>query len=254
MVARGDKISDRYGTVASALALAIVTITGCAFALTGNALAAERAGGNPAASSGSDGGMAGSGSPGGSGNIMGPGAPRNVTDRSGNVGGAGTGRSPGSPATSPYRGGRSMPENEGNEPAPAASVAGIAPGSPGWCDGARVGTLEIHERISGRNLERLNSARMSISPQAAKRLPRVQEAYTYTLAVYQREITAPDPDLRLGGLFLGSIAQVPVTPEVVQRVNNILCARLPAESVRRVSDNAEVQRRSLAEQRQQATR
>lgn len=109
-----------------------------------------------------------------------------------------------------------------------------------------MGTLNAGNRLDGKNLVRFREARSLLAPGA--RLP---ASAILLLANYQVEIEKQKPDPVLAGTYIGNVARLPVTPQLISQVSDGLCVIPPEDKKDEIAKVAEEQRLSILEKSQQ---
>jgi hypothetical protein len=108
---------------------------------------------------------------------------------------------------------------------------------PDRCDDVG-GSLSAAKRIAGRNLERINGVHAMVVQPGVQ----ADTVAPFLLANFQEELEKGDPDLRLAGVYLGTAASQPVTPELVQKAGAMLCVEIDAGEAAAIAAVAEDQR------------
>lgn len=149
-----------------------------------------------------------------------------------------------------YWGGWVIPDGEepGDEPTtvadtPLATGGGGPSATPGLqalarCDDVS-GTMPSTQALSGRNVQRATAARGVLAPGD------VSEGGVpapYLLISFQEELQKAKPDALVAGTYLGLVAEVPVTEEIVKQVAWRMCVPLDDTQATAIADAAEVQR------------
>lgn len=131
----------------------------------------------------------------------------------------------------------------GGGAAQALSLSG-----PDRCDDVG-GNLSAAKRIAGRNLERINGVHAMVVR------PGVQPdtVAPFLLANFQEELEKGEPDLQLAGVYFGTAAAQPVTPELVQKAGAMLCVEVDAGEAEAIAAVAEDQRQGKTTVRVGAT-
>lgn len=126
----------------------------------------------------------------------------------------------------------STPAGAGGGSAQALSLSGAD-----RCDdiGAKAGAAK---RIAGRNLQRINSVHAMVVKEGVA----PETVAPFLLANFQEELEKGDPDLQLAGVYLGTVAVQPVTPELVQKAGAALCVDVDAREAAAIAAVAEEQR------------
>ena len=149
-----------------------------------------------------------------------------------------------------YWGGWTVPEGTVNptllttdEVVPLGSGGGGGTGlglslvTQGRCEGVGA-KMSASDRIAGRNLARISSAQSAIVPAGVK----PETVAPFLLANLQEELEKPKPDLQLAGVYLGTAAAQPVTPQVVKQVGSALCVAIGDAPASTIAAAAEEQR------------
>ena len=149
-----------------------------------------------------------------------------------------------------YWGGWAIPDGEepGDEPTtvadiPLATGGGGPSATPGLqalarCDDVS-GTMPSTQALSGRNVQRASAARGILAPGD------VSEGGVpapYLLISFQEELQKAKPDTLVAGTYLGLVAKVPVTEEIVKQIAWRMCVPLDDTQANAIADAAEVQR------------
>jgi len=149
-----------------------------------------------------------------------------------------------------YWGGWVIPDEEepGDEPTTVAdtslSTGGGGPSATtslqalARCDDVS-GTMPSTQSLSGRNVQRATAARGILAPAdvAEGAVPP-----PYLLVSFQEELHKTKPDTLVAGTYLGLVAKVPVTGELVKQVAWRMCVPLDDTQANAIADAAEVQR------------
>ena len=148
-----------------------------------------------------------------------------------------------------YWGGWSVPEEPSEPPVTLVETVPLSSGGGGGgglglslstqprCEG--IGDrMTAADRIGGRNLARINDAQAFIARPGVD----VQTVAPYLLANLQEELQKPRPDLRLAGVYLGTTAARPVSPQVVKQVGDALCVVIGDAPAAAIAAAAEEQR------------
>jgi hypothetical protein len=109
-----------------------------------------------------------------------------------------------------------------------------------------MGTLNAGNRLDGKNLVRFREARSLLAPN--ERLP---ASAILLIANYQAELEKQKPDPVLAGTYIGNVARLPVTPELISQVSDGLCVIPPEDKKREIANAAEEQRLSILGKSQQ---
>jgi len=153
-----------------------------------------------------------------------------------------------------YWGGRAIAPDENDDVALLSLLTIIPPGpggggayertevTEGRCDDINP---ESPDPFGQRNLLRLAAAHEKLAPGFDSTKSREKEAAFFALAIYQHEMLAKQPDLLFAGSYLGSVAKAPVTPDLVQQLNFVLCIAPAGDRDARVAEIAEGQRSKL---------
>lgn len=100
------------------------------------------------------------------------------------------------------------------------------------------GKVSPAKRIAGRNLQRINEVHaMVVKPGV-----RPETVAPFLLANFQEELEKSDRDVQLAGVYLGTVAVQPVTPELVQKAGAMLCVDVDAREAAAIAAVAEDQR------------
>lgn len=142
-----------------------------------------------------------------------------------------------------YWGGRSIPTPEAEEIVPGGgggTATDLAPLDEVRCGDLSTGPLEP---LSSVNLERLRVAYTAV---LTREPPGVsedeQQRAIIQLAVYQFEVLSRPKDFSLAGAFLGAVATVPITEQLVDHVNRTLCVDPSSVRSSSISSIAESER------------
>jgi len=121
----------------------------------------------------------------------------------------------------------------GGGPSTTASLQSLA-----RCDDVS-GTMPSAQSLSGRNVQRATAARAILAPAdvADGTVPP-----PYLLISFQEELQKAKPDTLVAGTYLGLVADVPVTREIVKQVAWRMCVPLEDAGASAIADAAEVQR------------
>ncbi len=121
----------------------------------------------------------------------------------------------------------------GGGPSAAAGLQALA-----RCDDVS-GAMSSAAAFSGRNVQRATAARAILAPEdvAEGAVPS-----PYLLVSFQEEVQKPKPDVLVAGTYLGLMAKVPVTEEIVKQVAWRMCVPLDEANAESIAANAEVQR------------
>ena len=111
-----------------------------------------------------------------------------------------------------------------------------------------MGTLNAGNRLDGKNLVRFREARNLLAPN--QRLP---ASAILLLANYQVELEKQKPDPVLAGTYIGNVAKLPVTPQLISQVSDGLCVIPPEDKQNEIANAAEEQRLSILEKSRQDT-
>ena len=133
-----------------------------------------------------------------------------------------------------YLGGRT-PADDGSG-GTGSTVQMPAGASDAYCHDVSPAGMTPSARLSAPNVERLDLAGSAMGAAPG------ESARRYLLANLQDELSRPAPDLQLAAAYVGIAASGPVTPEMVQRVSELLCVPLQGDQARRLSAIAEAQR------------
>lgn len=112
------------------------------------------------------------------------------------------------------------------------------------CEGIG-GKITPAERIAGRNLARINAVHGLVLGEGAQ----PEKVAPFLLANLQEELEKATPDFQLAGVYLGTLAEKPVTPQMVAQVAQALCVVLPSGEAELVAQVAEEQRTGRSERR-----
>ena len=157
-----------------------------------------------------------------------------------------------------YWGGWTLP-GEGD----SGSTGGIASTDPGFNTGGGggagtafhlvgesrcgdMGSINAGNRLDGKNLVRFREARSLLAP--GVKLP---ASAILLLANYQVELEKQKPDPVLAGTYIGNVARLPVTPQLISQVSDGLCVIPPEDKKDEIANVAEEQRLSILEKPQQ---
>jgi hypothetical protein len=91
---------------------------------------------------------------------------------------------------------------------------------PGRCGTHPISGMSPRQRMSGANLDFLKAAQAYLAPDYNYG---DNQSGLYLLGDYQEALESVKPDAELAGLYLSLASTRPVTPEMVARVNSILC-------------------------------
>ena len=105
---------------------------------------------------------------------------------------------------------------------------------------ADMGSLNTANRLAGRNLGRFRQVQSLLAPE--RKLP---GSAILLLANYQTELEKKNPNAVLAGTYLGMVAQVPVTPELISKASSMMCVIPPSDQRDRIANVAEEQRITL---------
>ena len=105
---------------------------------------------------------------------------------------------------------------------------------------ADIGALNAASRLGGKNLGRILDMQPLLAPGT-----RLRGVSIMLLANYQSELEKEKPDPVLAGTYLGMVAKVPVTPQLISRVSWALCVVPPEGGQNQIAEIAEEQRQSL---------
>lgn len=220
----------------------------------------ERAGAGGHGSSGHGGGALGQ--PGGS----------SGSGRTGGVGGqfgAGSeshGQGGGGRSGFGYWGGRHVPEGPGEPPTDgtgdnqtpssdqtasdgsttghgAANLGGNVGTIP--CNGLGAGANTAERRMQDENLKRLLIVRAMLEKSRNSKVSPVYSGGVVNLARFQEELERTHPNLTLAGMYLGRVADVPVTASIVETASSALCVPLRPDMASAIAGVAEAQREAL---------
>ncbi|HVC11418.1 MAG TPA: hypothetical protein VNE59_07265 [Burkholderiales bacterium] len=117
------------------------------------------------------------------------------------------------------------------------SGMGLSLSGPMRCEGVS-GSMSTAQRISGRNLERINGVQAMIGDPRMK----PDTVAPFLVANFQEELQKPSPNPTLAGAYLGIVAKQPVTPEMVQKVGATLCVSVSTPQADAIAAAAEDQR------------
>lgn len=115
---------------------------------------------------------------------------------------------------------------------PALSLAGAD-----RCEGVG-GQTSAAKRIDGRNLSRINGVHALVVGNAVQ----PEKVAPFLIANFQEEMEKAKPDVRLAGVYLGTVASQPVTPDTVLRAGAALCVSVDAKQAEAIAAAAEEQR------------
>jgi hypothetical protein len=125
------------------------------------------------------------------------------------------------------------------------TASDLAPLAEGRCDD--IGLQPI-EPFSSTNMSRLRDAYETIVPEASRAKSDAEEhSVLLQLAVYQFEVMSEKPDPALAGTFLGSVAQVAMTSDLVDQVNWKLCVDPRTVQSSLIAKSAEAERNKRLE-------
>lgn len=146
-----------------------------------------------------------------------------------------------------YLGGYAAPD-EPPPPPPTVTTTTIQGVSPheSVCEDLRGGFRNPSQRMTGANGERLDAASAMVHPEGEAR---EVQALRLLLANFQEEMLKRSPDLTLAGTYLGVVADLPVTEEMVAQLADSLCVPVRREQAASIAGVAEVQRRKVERER-----
>lgn len=167
-------------------------------------------------------------------------------------------------------GGRHVPEGPGDNPGePPASgrddtqAAGSGqaasdestPGHGGANLGGTVGVIPCHEsgagahaagrRMQDENLKRLLLVQAMLEKARNSKVPPGYSGGVVNLAHFQEELERTHPNLTLAGMYLGRVADKPVTARIVETASSALCVPVRPDVASAIAGVAESQRQSL---------
>lgn len=114
--------------------------------------------------------------------------------------------------------------------------------APSRCEGVG-GRMGAGQQYAGGNLLRLNAARGMVDPALAQS---GAIASPYLMGGLQGELLKVSPNTELAGTYLGLIAKVPVTPDIVKKISGQVCGRLSDKQAQEIAEVAEQQRAALS--------
>lgn len=106
---------------------------------------------------------------------------------------------------------------------------------PGRCGTHPLTGMSPRDRMSGQNLEFLKAAQAYVAPGYN---PGPDESGLHLLGDYQETLESTHPDAQLAGLYLRLASSRPITPDMVTRVNTILCVSASSNLVKSITSNA----------------
>jgi len=151
-----------------------------------------------------------------------------------------------------YWGGRHVPTgpggNSGLDTSGGASSTGYgAEGTlAGSCDDLSAEAVKSGNRLKGRNLVRINIAGAYLASDVTVAKIEKSGSPRRNLANYQEELEKPSPDTTVAGIYLGLVSMHEITPEVIHRINAILCVKTGPQQAAAIARIAEEQRQSIA--------
>ncbi|GEM_PF-7000567 len=97
--------------------------------------------------------------------------------------------------------------------------------------------MSPNRRLSGRNLERLNIAQVYLAPEFS---PESFRSPIYILANYQEALEQSAVDTATAGTYVGIIATRPVSTDVIDTVNTVLCVTTSEQQANAIADQARI--------------
>jgi len=169
-----------------------------------------------------------------------------------------------------YWGGRHVPEGPGDNPGDGTdqgqtpttdqttdgSTTGHGAANLGGtvgelhCNGIGAGTAAGEKRMADENLKRLLIVRAMLEKARDSKVPPAYNGGVVNLAQFQAELERTHPNFTLAGMYLGRVADVPVTASMVETASSTLCVPLRSDMAAAIAGVAEAQRQALVKARQ----
>lgn len=150
-----------------------------------------------------------------------------------------------------YWGGRHVPTGPGGDSgldtSGGASSSGYgAEGTlAGSCDDLSAEAVKAGNRLKGKNLVRINIAGAYLASDVTAEKIERSGSPRRNLANYQEELEKNSPDTTVAGIYLGLVTMQKVTPDMINRINAILCVKTNPRQTAAIAKVAEDQRQSF---------